>query len=265
MQENTRVRQSGEIVYSGDSLNYIGFPVGGIGTGDVLIGGRGNIRSLEIFNHAAMSGNLPYMTFFSLWCRKGNEEPKAMIMEGKLPADAPGPYGLQRNQLAGLPRFERSVFSGMFPFAKIRLADDSIPLNISGEFFNPLIPLDVDNSSLPVAAFYWTLGNPTDDTVFASVNFNLGNPLRQSGRNGRPTHLGNRNEYYKSGDLRGVAMGNREKPGSELFGNLLMASSYPNLNIQTAWHEGAWWDDATLYWEDFAEDGVISDRHEQVT
>ena len=34
-------------VYSGDNLRNIFYPLGGVGTGDLLIGGRGNIQEFE--------------------------------------------------------------------------------------------------------------------------------------------------------------------------------------------------------------------------
>ena len=58
---------SGLPVYSGESLRNIFYPLGGIGTGNLLIGGRGNILEFEIFNRAQMDELPPYMTFFSLW------------------------------------------------------------------------------------------------------------------------------------------------------------------------------------------------------
>ena len=63
----TELKPENYITYSGDSLRNIAVPLGGIGTGDILIGGRGNIQAFEIFNRAANDGNLPYMSFFSLW------------------------------------------------------------------------------------------------------------------------------------------------------------------------------------------------------
>ena len=111
------------ITYSGDSLKNISIPLGGIGTGDILIGGRGNIRALEIFNRAAQTDELPYMTFFSLWLKEEGQEPVSRILESKLPHDSPGPYGIERRQLAGLPRFEKSEFICKYPFVNINLMD----------------------------------------------------------------------------------------------------------------------------------------------
>jgi non-lysosomal glucosylceramidase len=39
--------------FSGDHLSRIAFPLGGIGTGGMELGGRGDLRSWQIFNRAA--------------------------------------------------------------------------------------------------------------------------------------------------------------------------------------------------------------------
>lgn len=252
------------IVYTGDSLRNIAIPLGGIGTGDVLIGGRGNILALEIFNRAAHDGNLPYMTFFSLWCREEGKEPVSRILEARLPDDSPGPYGTERRQLAGIPRFDQAGFTCRYPFVQMELADDRVPLQIKGEYFNPLIPLDVGNSSLPVVIFKWTLTNTSRNPVSLSVAFNHCNPLYNSGNNNERTHEGNINKFYQEGSLKGVSMINNEDPGSPLYGNLLMATTDPEAMVQTAWYEGAWWDDATIFWDDFSSDGRIEERKEDV-
>ena len=36
--------------FTGDALKTIAFPIGGLGTGNITLGGRGEIRELEIFN-----------------------------------------------------------------------------------------------------------------------------------------------------------------------------------------------------------------------
>jgi hypothetical protein len=104
-------------VYSVDSLRNILFPVGGIGTGDILTGGRGEIRELEIFGRADLDELPPYMTFFALWMKDRQKEavipvddaPLVRILEGQLPDDFPNPFGVPREQLAGMPRFEGPV------------------------------------------------------------------------------------------------------------------------------------------------------------
>jgi len=260
----TELKPEKHITYSGDSLRNIVVPLGGIGTGDILIGGRGNIQAFEIFNRAANDGNLPYMSFFSLWCQEEGKAPVSRILEAKLTDDSPGPYGIERRQLAGLPRFEKATFSCQYPFVNLELSDKNIPLKIRGEFFNPLIPLDVENSSIPVVQFNWKITNTAQENVSLSLALNLCNPLRNFNRDKRTTYVGNINKYFRKGDIQGIQMLNQEKDPSPLTGNLLMATTHDETDIQTAWYEGAWWDDATIFWDDFASDGKMEVRHEDV-
>ncbi len=253
------------ITYSGDSLKNISIPLGGIGTGDILIGGRGNIKALEIFNRAAQTGELPYMTFFSLWLKEENKEPVSRILESKLSDDSPGPYGIERRQLAGLPRFEKSEFICKYPFVNINLMDRKVPLQIQGEYFNPFIPLDVENSSLPLVQFNWKITNTSSKNIELSIAMNLVNPLVNINRNKKISHEGSLNRYFKKGNVEGISFLNNEPESSPHYGNLLMATSFDHTGIQTAWYEGAWWDDATIFWDDFSEDGKIKERHEDVT
>ena len=46
--------------FKGPYLTEIAFPLGGIGTGTVSLGGRGNLRDWEIFNRPAKGKNLPF-------------------------------------------------------------------------------------------------------------------------------------------------------------------------------------------------------------
>src|SRR5256714_14180556 len=70
--------------FTGESLREIAFPLGGIGTGTVSLGGRGDLRDWEIFNRPGKGKDLPY-TFFSLWARQGSGAPVARVLERGFP------------------------------------------------------------------------------------------------------------------------------------------------------------------------------------
>lgn len=59
----------------------------------------------------------------------------------------------------GLPRFDEGRFSARFPFARLDLHDDDLPLDVSIVAWNPFIPNDEDNSGLPVGGFEYTFRN----------------------------------------------------------------------------------------------------------
>jgi uncharacterized protein (DUF608 family) len=257
-------RTDNTIVYTGDSLKNIGVPVGGIGTGDILIGGRGDIRALEIFNRSAMDDQ-PYMTFFSLWCRQDGDPADAKILEGAVPVSDSGPYGITRRQLEGIPRFREVRFSAEYPFIQLQLNDPDIPLGITGEFYNPMIPLDVDKSSMPVAVFNWIIENTSNKEISFTIAFNLGNPLKNRINDGQLSYLGNINSYFEQDGFKGVLFSNQESVESAYAGNIVMATDFEFTDVQTAWYEGAWWDDATVFWDDFSIDGRLNERKEEVT
>src|SRR6185436_2773098 len=68
--------------FTGPALAQIAFPLGGIGTGTVSLGGRGDLRDWEIYNRPSKGHRLSN-TFFAVWARPagGKEAPVARILE----------------------------------------------------------------------------------------------------------------------------------------------------------------------------------------
>src|ERR1043165_914153 len=61
----------------------VAFPLGGIGTGTVSIGGRGELRDWEIFNRPAKGRILPF-TFVALWTKFDGESSAMRVVEGPI-------------------------------------------------------------------------------------------------------------------------------------------------------------------------------------
>jgi non-lysosomal glucosylceramidase len=113
-------------VFSGAALTEVAFPLGGIGTGTVSLGGRGQLRDWEIFNRPGKGKVLPY-TFFALWARPEGGEPVARVLERRLlPSYARG-SGLPTATVSGLPRLKEARFRGEYPFAWIEFEDEALP------------------------------------------------------------------------------------------------------------------------------------------
>src|SRR5690349_15976029 len=99
--------------YDQDRLARIALPLGGIGTGTISLGGRGDLRDWEVVNRPA-KGFTPPNSFFALYARPQGREAVTRLLEGPLDAaDYEGPSGsLARNH--GLPRFRSCTFAAAY-------------------------------------------------------------------------------------------------------------------------------------------------------
>lgn len=251
--------------FTGPALREIAFPLGGIGTGTVSLGGRGNLRDWEIFNRPAKGNDLPF-TFFALWLRQDGDLPIARILERQLLPPFVDGAGLSPGRLAGLPRFPEATFTGAYPFARLDLDDPRLPLEVALDAFNPFVPLDADASGLPVAIFRWTLRNrgvrPVDLTVALSVLNPVGHDGTVIALRGRrhATFGGNLNRWVDDGFARGIQMtGTKIAGDAPAAGSLAIATAWGDLTFTTHWERSGWFDDLQSFWDDFRDDGRLQD------
>ena len=134
-------------VYSGEQLNHIAFPMGGIGAGMICIEGTGTLSHFSLRNKPEIFSE---PTVFSAICVKGDKN-VARMLEGPVPKwkiFGPGPdatnYNGAGNGLSGrtygLPRFAKATFKARFPFAVVCLEDPKIPLKIEITGWSPFTP-----------------------------------------------------------------------------------------------------------------------------
>ncbi len=238
-------------VFEEPFLSEIAFPLGGIGTGTVSLGGRGDLRDWEICNRPH-KGRILSNTFFGLWIKEPGKNPQAFVLESQMKPPYRGGFGLNRSDLPGMPRLQTARFLGAYPFARLELEDDRIPLHISLECFNPFIPNNEKDSGLPIAVFYWQVVNtgkkPVDLTVMASLQNIAG--VESFGKN--------LNEYIDDGAFRGLKM-TTARFGAEdpKYGNLALTTTHENVTYTTRWDRGGWFDAQSLFWNDFSTDGRL--------
>lgn len=82
--------------------------------------------------------------------------------------------------MCGLPHFKSTVLDGEFPIARIGFSDEKFPGNIVMTAFNPLIPRDAYNSSIPAAFFEIELENTGAEPIKYQVAFSVTNPYEKS-------------------------------------------------------------------------------------
>lgn len=160
--------------YDQNHLPRIGLPLGGIGTGTVSFGGRGDLRDWEIMNRPA-KGFTPQHTFFALraHAQDGRSAPMTRALEGPLDV---GAYEGSSGATAanhGLPRFRQCTFEAAYPLGQVVLNDPLVPLTVRLQAFNPLVPGDADRSGVPVAVLRFVLMNGGTVPVSAAIWGNI--------------------------------------------------------------------------------------------
>src|SRR5690349_3219137 len=146
----------------------LAFPLGGIGTGNVSLGARGELRDWEIFNHPGKGTPMPN-TFFAIRAQAGDDAPVARVLEGPIQPPHDLSHGYHPWTNAGLPRLSGATMRGEYPFAWIDFADDKLPVQVSLEAYTPLVPLNSEDSGIPGAIFTYTVRNPGDKPVALTI------------------------------------------------------------------------------------------------
>jgi non-lysosomal glucosylceramidase len=255
-------------VLTGDHLSEVAFPLGGIGTGTVSLGGRGQLRDWEIFNRPGKGKILPF-SFVALWARPEDGVATVKVVESALTAPFRGSGGYHRESAEGLPRFKEARFTGTYPFAKIDFEDDTVPVQVSLEAFNPFIPLHVDDSSLPVAVLRYHLRSRSKKLVDVALAFSLLNAVgydgkadldgtRHPGFGKNLTRL--RQEQAADVQIRGLDMTSSKYGPDDLgYGSMALLTTSPNVTAKTSWAHGNWWDPFQKWYDEFAANGEVHD------
>lgn len=254
-------------IYDSRHLARIALPVGGIGTGTVSVGGRGNLRDWEVMNRPA-KGFIPMMgrcgPFFALFAQPASGGGVVCrALEGPLePFEYEGASGAAVPN-HGLPRFRNCTFSAAYPFGQVHLSDPAMPVTARLEAFNPLIPGDADASGIPVALLRYVVTNTSNTVLTASVCGSLPNFVGYGP--GNPGSFGRRNSVRHEQSLTGLFMeAVALDRTSEFWGTLALSVLNDNLSVttRTGWKQDGAWSSALLdFWDDFSVDGTLEERN----
>lgn len=253
--------------YDQEHLARIALPLGGIGTGTVSLGGRGNLHDWEIMNSPA-KGFSPDNCFFALYAKPAGEAAVARCLEGPIPVEY---YQGQSGCVGpshGFPRFRSCSFDAGYPFGQVHLSDPDVPVKVTLKAFNPLIPADPDASGIPMAVLRFTLTNTTDTRVEAAVCGSLQNLVGSAGSansvNGahfQTRDMGGKkvNRYKDSGGLRGIVMSNQGlAKEAATWGTVALTSTTPGkVSYRTGWTSSTWNHHRWHFWQDLLEDGAL--------
>lgn len=235
------------------------FPLGGIGTGTVSVGARGELRDWELANTPAKGTRLPF-TFFALWARPEGGEAVTRVLEAREPPPYVGDSGLHLGRLAGLPRLAGCEVRGTYPLLRIDFTDPELPVEVALEAFTPLVPLDVAASGIPGAVLRYRVTNPGPVPVDVTVAGSLSNPVAITGRDvfTLPRYAGHPSVDLRRADgLTGLCFGT-DLPTTDLrHGSVVLATADPDVTATPRWVVDHWADGAQLLWDDLTADGRL--------
>jgi non-lysosomal glucosylceramidase len=237
--------------YKGEALRHVAMPLGGVGTGQIALGGDGGLRQWQIVNQVNHCAFVPD-SFFALRVFHGepqlNEtrilQSHTALQQDTVPTPLVNDDDIPEEQQALLRRFggvERTEFTGQYPFAKIRYQDAQLPLEIELEAYSPFIPLDPENSGLPVILFTFTLLNSSPHGMSGCLGAALQNIAGWDGLtpisgNRCPLYGGNVNRAHRRSGYSAVVMDNPSLPDDHAgAGQIVLASPTRGTQIIERW------------------------------
>src|SRR5215472_12355040 len=229
--------------FQGDRSTQIAMPIGGIGAGCICLNGYGGLQDFSIANRPATTalpeGFSSSRAGFAILHVKGST-PLTKLIEGPFPLLKIFDQGLQgegyrRGGFEGFPRFNQCVFKGEFPLAHVELTDPGLPLGVKLAAWNPFIPLDDENSSMPCVVLEYTIQNPSAQKVSFELSYHLSHLA--SGCAEDASH--SRNAVIPG---RGVLLYNVESPNAEAFGSACLVSLAETPRIKAMWLRSPGWE-----------------------
>jgi len=261
--------------YDGSHLARIALPLGGIGTGTVSLGGRGELRDWQIMNRPARgystvtTGN--EAPFFALFVRTAEGEKTTKALLGPLDSSEYEHYEGRPANHHGLPRFREARFAAAYPFGQVHLSDPALPVRVTLRGFNPLIPGDTDNSSLPVAVLSYEVTNLSSSALTVSVCGTLRNFIGRDGSKierdwkGDYVPVGakkNRNLFRATPAVRGLYFDSLGVDAKDpAWGTMaLVTEESAGVTYRTSLATNDWAGAMLDFWDDFSADGNLTQR-----
>jgi len=238
------------------------FLLGGIGTGNISLDQNARLCDFELFNKPNKGFRSPY-TFFAVRTEDPTGKVHVKALESQLAPPFDYSHGANSWDVGGLPRFRESEMTGEYPFVNFKLSDKTMPCSVEIEAFTPLIPLNTDDSSLPLGVLRYSIKNISDQPLTVSVAGSMANLCNITGFDDwhKPLYDSKGiNRYIQREKCRGIHFLPAGKNETDLnyFEMSLLTTENHNVSYLDDWNEGAWWDGIQDFWNDFTSDGELT-------
>lgn len=226
--------------YKDQYLTALDFPIGAVGGSLIRMNGKAERNWWQIFNNfeeRAGSGIVPN-SFFAI---RAKTNVSTVVR------------ALQTSSVGSFPAMNSLTFQGEYPFGWYSFQDAELPVTVTLEAYNPLIPMDLKNSAIPSAIFRITVKNTSTGNVAVSL---LGSQQNAVGFTGYDTITGPNNR-----NCRGYGS-NQNKISSETGRTCLKMVGTAG-SMQLSAYESdmtgtSSWESMTSLFNDFSDDGLLS-------
>ena len=248
------------IKYKDQKKNNISFPIGGLGTGCVGLSANGRLIDWEIFNKPN-KGSINGFSHFAIKAEKDNKTLDARILQGDYLGDYTGRInheigfgrGIPKESMAGMPHFKDVDFSARYPFAKLRFKDENFPGNITLTAWNPFIPMNDKDSTIPGAFFEFEIENTSNENIDYSICLSLDNPL--------PKYTGY-NKYNKENNMSLINLSSEKfEKDDKNFGEMTISTDCEKVSYQEYWYRAIGFEKLETFWREFVLPGPLKNRH----
>ncbi|ACZ41133.1 protein of unknown function DUF608 [Thermobaculum terrenum ATCC BAA-798] len=246
------------------SASAVAFPLGGIGTGNVSLGARGELRDWEIFNRPAKGFSLPN-TYFALWARPEGESPVTKVLQSLPPPPHTQSHGYHPTSGLGLPHFTSTLFRGEYPIAWVYFEDSDLPIKVTLESFTPFVPLNAEDSGIPGAYLIYRVENISPKRIDVAIAASITNPVGEVRRDRfggfSVERGGNANDFRRQGRILGLFLRSNSYPLYDLrYGDLSLVTMNSHVTFKRVWLPSRWaCDSVEEFWRDFSTDGKLED------
>ena len=215
--------------YDREHLYQVALPLGGIGTGTVSLGGRGELRDWEIMNvpgkkysTVTTGNNAP---FFAIYAKPQTGEAMTTLLAGPLYPQEYLHYEGRPVNHHGMPRFADATFEAAYPFGQVHLSDRQLPVKVTVKGFNPLVPGDY----IPTGA------------------------------------KDNKNQFRKKNGLQGLYLySDGVDKNDPAYGTVaLTTQAVEGVTYRTSSRADNWNNGILNFWDDFSADGELTERDRQ--
>jgi non-lysosomal glucosylceramidase len=255
----SRAESSEPFRYEGPRTRAISFPLGGIGTGCIGLSGTGRLVDWEIFNRPNKNGHNGF-SFFALRAERDGAVEFARVLHGDFGGPWSGEgetlyrgfgFGVGRETMAGFPHFKNTHFVGKFPIAEVSFFDDTVPCDVTLTAFNPFIPMNEEDSSLPAAILVYHVVNRSSTALALTLAGALANPFLRE-----PV-----NTYLARDGMRAIRLGSHGyDDDAPEYGDMCLSTDAADVTWQEYWYRGEWFDNITVFWRDFCTPGPLANR-----